>query len=68
MAKHTQLTPAQKKEIENKLKASANFAEFLDILKQEYDLKNCKPSPMIKAMITPHIMGSLFNTLNPEKT
>lgn len=59
------LTKDQKKQIIINLEETANMAEFLNELNIYFDLENCQPKSLTKALISSQIINLVMPMINP---
>jgi len=59
------LTKDQKKQIIVNLEETANMAEFLNELNVYFDLENCQPKSLTKALISSQIINLVMPMINP---
>lgn len=59
------LTKDQKKQIITNLEETANMAEFLNELNVYFDLENCQPKSLTKALISSQIINLVMPMINP---
>lgn len=59
------LTKDQKKQIITNLEETANMAEFLNELNIYFDLENCQPKSLTKALISSQIINLVMPMINP---
>jgi hypothetical protein len=59
------LTKDQKKQIIVNLEETANMAEFLNELNVYFDLVNCQPKSLTKALISSQIINLVMPMINP---
>jgi len=59
------LSKDQKKQIIVNLEETANMAEFLNELNVYFDLENCQPKSLTKALISSQIINLVMPMINP---
>lgn len=59
------LTKDQKKQIIVNLEETANMSEFLNELNIYFDLENCQPKSLTKALISSQIINLVMPMINP---
>lgn len=64
--KYSQLSPEQKKQLQQRLAASPNVATTLHILNKEFDLDNCKPGTIVRGELARQLVQKVLPYLNPD--
>ena len=60
-------TSSEKQILIEKLTATDNMEEFLEILKKEFDMKNCKPGTITKKILSTNMVNVVLAMINPKQ-
>jgi hypothetical protein len=63
--KYNQLTSIERAALLDKLKQADNINELLNILINQFDLKNCKPGTITKTLLANNLVSMILPMLNP---